>query len=157
MSSLAATAYHEAGHAVAAWRIGMTIEGIVADVGVGHIITRGPRGLYWREYLRRRLLMLYAGPEAQRWYEPASDMAADCAGDYSDAANLCVIAYGADSPLLPLVQRVAELRTRTFVRQERTVIDAVAAALICRRHLTGTAALRIMREAAAANGLAIGP
>lgn len=156
-ASLASVAYHEAGHAVAAWRIGAAIESVTADPGEGCVVIRGPRGLYWREYVRRRLLMLYAGPEAQRLHDPSTNLAVAGAGDYADAEDMVVIAHGAGSPLSPLVLRVAERRARDFVRRERAAIEAVAAALVGRRHLDGPAIAVLMRAADQTTNCAVGP
>lgn len=150
-------AYHEAGHACAVWRIGATLERVVINPpdrqgrslgSGGRVHHRGPAGVPHAEFIRRRLLMLYAGPEAQRQHDPASDVLRGGAGDYADAENLAAIGY-ASPETRAAVLRMAEREARSFVRAEWPCIDALAQALLRTPTLDGAAAIAVMRVAGA--------
>lgn len=149
-------AHHEAGHVVAAWRVGAEVESVAASAAGGLVIVRGPSGLPGREFVRRRLLVLFSGPEAERQRYPLTDTSAVGAIDYAQAVDLLTIAYGAGSPVIPLMMQVARARARAFVRRERLLIGAVAGALALRHRLDAAAIADIVRSTDPHSSLAAG-
>lgn len=154
--SLAHVAFHEAGHAVAAWRVGSEIELVTVASDHGLVITHGPTGLHWRDQLERSLLRIYAGPEAQRVFDPASDIVGDGAFDYAAADNLLAIGFGATSESGAALGRIMQREAQALVCRDWPIVAALSAALATRRQLTGPAAVLVMREAASGSGLAAG-
>ena len=103
---LAATAHHEAGHAVADSKFGFKIKQVTivpSDEAVGSARTKGLQ-LRWLEYekpTRKRIgychdliISLLAGAEAQRRFDPKSIRRHHAVGDYQSAKEVLIRLHG---------------------------------------------------------------
>ena len=149
---LESIAYHEAGHAIAARRVGCGIKkvSIVPDEESEGRVTHRPyfTGIQpdWDESPRvqRRLenmaLVCFAGPAAQRKFNPHGYRHRDAWGDHHQAMLVLGYMVGNDEELEAYL-RLVEVRATNFVRNDHTwtEIEAVAAALLERKVLTGKA------------------
>lgn len=150
-------AYHEAGHAVAARRVGCRIKkvSIVPDEDSDGRMTHGPyfKGFHpdWDNSSRvqRRLenmaFVCLAGPAAQRRFNPHGYRHQHAGQDHHDAMNLLGYMVGSDEELEAYL-RLTEVRVTNFVRNPHTwmAIEAVAAALLEREVLTGKATREVI-------------
>jgi hypothetical protein len=154
-SALAATAYHEAGHALAhhvlGWGNGEV--SIVADkecvgsarIGDGARLRRLLRQLEFGTInalliakCHEHILCLLAGKEAQRKFRPKSIRSYMARFDYSAAAEFLVSLYP-DPKERNAASRYLVLRTRNLISGAThwRMIQDLAAALLKRRTLTG--------------------
>ncbi len=150
--ALQSTAYHEAGHAVAAWDVlvrakSLSIIPDLSDGSLGRHIT-GPYFTNMRPDLdhsprvQRRLenkaLVCLAGPAAQRRFSPRGYRWVHGEGDYRQAVEL--LSYiSPESKELGAYIGLIDIRARNFVRRDDmwAAIEAVAAALLDRGEIPG--------------------
>ena len=166
---LKGVAYHEAGHAVAAWSLGCSIwkVTIVLDGSSAGKTIYGPwyrrtdSGWDGSPRVQRRLenmaLMTLAGPAAERRFNPRSRYHYEHhSGDRSHVTDLLNLMAGSDEERQAYF-RLIEARAWNFVWDPRmwTAIEAVAAALLERKVLTGKATRAvILRSIAPPSSLA---
>ncbi len=153
----ATTAYHEAGHAVAAFfldlsigRDSLTIVRKDCSAGVTQVhlqltgdpeLAAAPRT---RVRIERFAVMSLAGNTAQKKYAPRSWFAAS--SDVLGAARLLECISGGCNDILNARLRVAELEARNLVNNRWDEISAVAASLIERKALTATQVEEVIKE-----------
>jgi hypothetical protein len=152
-ASRRATAYHEAGHVVAAWHFGLSIycatiipKGDMAGSmehgsplrGIRLDIDRSDRA---RVRAEKNVIVILAGPEAQRRHNPHSWRKWHAHSDYVAAADIALhfnsSADAADAHLNWLA-----LQTRDIVSLRWHEIELVAAQLLERGAITGHEAKR---------------
>ena len=150
-----ATAFHEAGHAVAAWRLRIRLHGatIVPTIDAsGQVEYANPlRGINLeldnsnRARLRSELLMmvLLAGPEDQRQYSPRSWRSCHGGYDFGKAADLALNFNGYEDAANAYVRWV-EIRTRYMINDLWWAVEKVAGALIEQESLSGKQIKRII-------------
>jgi ATP-dependent Zn protease len=146
-----ATAYHEAGHAVVAVLLGVGLRkrgvSIIPDVEddtAGRVHTRSSlRGNPEYDNSRRirfnaedRVVVKLAGIEAQRRFNPRSVRNYHGSSDFRTAIDLLCYFVGSDAELNAYV-RLLRLRARQTVQQFWVDIEAVAAALMEKKRLSG--------------------
>jgi hypothetical protein len=153
-----ATAYHEAGHAAAAWflKIGLRSKGvsIVADdstAGRCNARLRLPKSPEvnnsdrMRLRAERRTIFLLAGMESQRKYDPRSVRHYHAHIDYSNAVDLMSY-FVHDDEELEVYLRLLVIRTRQLVALLWPRIQHLAGSLLERDSLTGTEAVAVLHQ-----------
>ena len=152
-----ATAYHEAGHAVACYYLGVKVKSatVVPDKGQGthgHVrhedMYRGldPEiDLSGRARLRmeRSIIISLAGAAAQRRYSRQSWRHDHGASDFRAAANLA-LRIGGDDDGADRFLRWLELRTDRLVQNHWQDIERVARALLERKTMNGGEIVKII-------------
>ena len=159
--TLTATAYHEAGHVVAAisHRIPFRFVTIVPDDGEGFLgrmegradpsfdcETCDPNSGRTKLMVERQVVCSLAGPEAERAFAGRCSRAG-AAGDYSDAVRWAELVHGNAKVLEAYLRFLTEL-TRCWVRTPgpNEDIKAVADALLEHRKLSSAAVRKVLRE-----------
>lgn len=154
--ALEVTAYHEAGHAIAAWRQRIAISSVTIKPGEdysGRLLfgrSRTPnldeatdRARLWSE---RRIITALAGPIAQRKYRPSSVRGWHAREDYHVAADLALHIQGSGK-LATAYLRWLNVSTEALVSANWTHIEAVAAALLEGRTIAGKDVLAVLLAA----------
>jgi ATP-dependent Zn protease len=142
-------AYHEAGHAVAACRLGFDVKKVTiipTDQAAGSMLPRGYlqfRRLEWETFTGARLGRYHdhmvAGTEAQRRYNPRSVRSLHLhhkGSDYSRVVELLFRLHGHDDDECRAAFRYLRIRTRNLV-MNWVRIEGLAKALIERKTLSG--------------------
>ena len=141
------TAFHEAGHVVAAWSRGLKIHNasIVPTPGFQGLVRYasplcGQRPDYdTSDRVRRRaeseIVVWLAGPEAQRTHSPRSWRAHHGASDFSKAIDLASRFNGSDEAMRAYLDWLA-IVTRDEIAVLWPHVEKVAHALVARRTLT---------------------
>jgi hypothetical protein len=156
-AQLRATAYHEAGHAVAAIRLRTGIRHATIVQGqdtLGHVTGGGAR---WLVEMRRgrlsasrtnaKIVEYLAGEEAARRHTGRRKLVGG-RHDHQNAVEIACAVYG-HNPSTLIYLRWMALRTREFLEQWDVWLEvkAVAAAFLRRRTLRGTDTRKITRSA----------
>jgi hypothetical protein len=160
---LESTAYHEAGHAVAAYDVRLRTKAlsIVPNDGentLGHHIGRPyftgmphpdiseipPR--MWRR-LEHRAMVCLAGPAAQRRFNPSGFRHSHAQGDYHQAVDFLSYLSGSNEAVEAHLHLV-ELRAKELIEADIhwAEIEALAAALLERKELSSTEVRQIIEE-----------
>lgn len=137
-----ATAYHEAGHAVAAWKLGyrpISASIIGADESVGEVRHENPYGNHagydgselGRLRIERAIIIRLAGPIAQKLYRPTSWRRWQGGADYAVAADLALLVWGSGE-IASAFLKWLDLRAKAFIEQNWPVVERVANALLKR-------------------------
>lgn len=135
-------AYHEAGHAVAALRLGVPVRHVTIDpenddggIVLGHVRFRS--GDKDPPSLGHRLLVIsLAGPAAQRRYAPRSPVRVNGASDFAHAqreSELC----SSDPMAARSLHHWGEREARHLVAREWWLVERIADILIRRRTISG--------------------
>lgn len=144
---LAATAYHEAGHAVAAWLFGFQIKSasiipdgdtlgcVVSNYRLPKLDEGGdvPERAIGR--MHNRCIVLMAGAEAQRRFRTTSYY-----GDSSDFEHVCNYLHLLYGPhVVQAAVKFLSARTRQLFEGEQNwrLVEYVAEALLREKHLSG--------------------
>lgn len=154
-------AHHEAGHAVAAWSVGMkprSISIVSDDVSEGMFLHRPffrslPAGWEFslppraQRKLEDRTLVALAGGAAQRRFDPGGFQWSDCKGDHDQVTQM--IMHLTDGDLgeeFSAYWKLIEIRASNFVARPDNwrVIRSVARALVKRRTLAGPELIRVI-------------
>jgi ATP-dependent Zn protease len=148
--ALESAAYHEAGHAVAAWhcRVRTKSLSIIPELdsagrhirhpyfgGINLEIDSSPRA---QRRVENMVLVCCAGPAAQRRFDPKGFRSYHAQGDWYEAINL--LSYLTDDDeVLRAHFKLVDLRARKFVALPSvwSLIEDVAGALFERHQLTG--------------------
>lgn len=157
--ALRATAYHEAGHALAAWKERLPISTISIipdeDGTLGRVTHQAPpasfqpdidAGLRVRDRIEKHAIVAFAGVEAERLVA-ARVSSESGARDRAGAAQLVAYLGGSVEEQRAYLQLLS-VRARQLVRVPhlRVPLDALATALLDRRHISGPAARKILKE-----------
>jgi ATP-dependent Zn protease len=142
-----ATAYHEAGHAVAAWCLGYrpaTASILAGDDSAGQVRHESPfpginfefDGSDWtRLKIERAIMICLAGPIAQRRHRRTSWRRWHGAADYATATELALRTYGSGE-IASAFLKWLDLRAKLLVEDHWSAIERVAIALL--KHATLT-------------------
>ncbi len=159
------TAYHEAGHMVAAWELGLSITGatIVPDPDKGHQghveVPKEDRVRYadWadeHESLYARLVTYFAGTAASVKFtdvplpDEAMQVALESPGsDYYNISDLILSVAGPDPKKQQEVGDRAQRHASFLIRARWGQVGAVAEALIERKTLDAAECRRVLEEA----------
>jgi hypothetical protein len=152
---LKATAFHEAGHAVAALALGFSVKVATIEPGSdpetgrpssGHIeydpqeILRGAeqdvRRLAVETLIKRQAIVSFAGPAAQAIARPGTRIRAGAIGDHEHIARTIGLLCR-DMESEKALRRWCENEARGLVKARWSHIEAVALALLERRTLAG--------------------
>ncbi len=137
-----ATAYHEAGHAVAAWKLGyrpVSASIIAADESVGEVRHENPYGNnaeydgseLGRLRIERAIIIRRAGPIAQKRYRPTSWRRWQGGADYAVSADLALLVSGSGE-IASAFLKWLDLRAKALIEQNWPVVERVANALLKR-------------------------
>src|SRR5262245_54406910 len=155
-----ATAYHEAGHALAAWKNGIGIRRIsIVPKGdkLGRLQRRTPlRAIHFewdgsdRARMRAEKLIevSLAGPAAQRRFKPSSFRHCQAHSDHRQAVDLADYLNG-NSEQAQLYLRWMERRASDLVANFWPLVEALALVLLERRTMTGKEAAEVFMAAQA--------
>lgn len=150
-----ATAYHEAGHCVVAWCLGLRPRR-VEIVGNRGIAAHGRAGAAAerRTGIEAEIRICLAGPIAQRLAKPHSWRHRHGAEDLWQASKLAARLHADPGEADALIHRL-EQETRAMLREERvwSMVTALAARLVADGTLEGKALRRFFAE----NGLPANP
>jgi ATP-dependent Zn protease len=142
-----ATAYHEAGHAVAAWYLGYrpaTASILAGDDSAGQVRHENPfpginfefDGSDWtRLKIERAIMICLAGPIAQRRHRRTSWRRWHGAADYAAASELALRAYGSGE-IANAFLKWLDFRAKSLVENHWSAIERVAISLL--KHATLT-------------------
>jgi hypothetical protein len=142
-----ATAYHEAGHAVAAWSVGYRPTTASIEAGndsVGQVRHEEPfPGISFefdgsdmaRLKIERAIMICLAGPIAQKRYRRSSWRKWHGVADYATATELALRACGSSDIARAFLKWLA-LRAESLVDDHWSAVERVAIALLKRSTLT---------------------
>ena len=154
---LASTAYHEAGHAVVAWRLGLKINAISivpsSDGSLGRIYHSNPlRGidLELNESMRARaraenaIMVFLAGPIAQRRFNPHGFRRYHASTDWEAAAKLLLRIAGESPKAARAYWTLLEEWTTGMVSSSWVEIETLAEAVLERQSLNASQIRRVI-------------
>ncbi len=163
----AAVAYHEAGHAAAAWRLGIEFSEVTivpAEDALGYVRRSGvvfrkqvretlelggsDRSRAWAQFRAERYAVYcFAGFAAQKRFDPRSARNSHARSDREAALEGLRFLYPPDE--IRLHWRILKMRAEAFVRGHGVwdAVTALAEALIARKTLSGEEAREIMLHA----------
>jgi hypothetical protein len=143
------TAYHEAGHAVAATAIGLGVKtvSIIPDPTRGTIdwVSGGRVTVKRCEYGDRDIIVLFAGGAAQRRHAPTSVRRFSAEGDFNKMKMLIDVGRVEDA-MRKKRQNWLKDETDRLINSQWTAIEAVANRLMQTGELTGTEVSAIFRH-----------
>jgi hypothetical protein len=162
LSTDAFVAYHEAGHAVAAWCLKLKVPSVTIvpdDDSAGHVeseredqsicdaIDRGDRWDTSRFMAEKLVMGLQAGRVAQQRYSARSVRRRHYANDLSKCVAL-LLKYDPDrvKPNARLHRLLLDQWTESLIEQHWHLVEAVAEALLERRELSGTELLKVIND-----------
>lgn len=146
---IAATAFHEAGHAVIAWSLGLRVHRVTvipskdylglavcqnALAGIKLDIDNSDRAMIKAE---KRILVALAGAAAQKKFSPRSVQSWDPSLDYQVASDIAQRIHGSDD-VVDAYLRWLQFRTEHDVAFHWPQISCVAQALIENKTLNGS-------------------
>lgn len=144
---LAVVAHHEAGHAVAAIRLGRAVASLttipdymVAEPYDGCIFLAsvgGRSGGLARSFAVANIIVSLAGPAAQRRFRPRSGVADSARGDHDDCDRLAGV-ISCDMASENALRRHCAIEARALVKANWAAVKAVAEAAMHDRILSGT-------------------
>ncbi len=150
---MSATAYHEAGHVVARWHFGFPIVHATIDAsGDYHGAVEGPNihielaeqfNEGAEQASRNFMVICFAGPEAQRAYDPDSVETWHADSD-EERAGEALSHMGYPPERTQAIDAELRLEATEFVRAHWSQIDMVARALLERREMTGEELYRVL-------------
>lgn len=150
-AALEATAYHEAGHAVAAWRQKVAIKSVSIerdDDSHGRMLFESFRvpnleTVSGRDWAERHIIVSLAGPLAQRRFRPSSARGWHGKGDYRTALDLTYELQGS-AELCTAYLDWLQILTKALVDSNWQHIEAVARALLDKREVSGNDVVSII-------------
>jgi hypothetical protein len=155
-------AFHEAGHALAAWRLGSEIILVTIRPSTwpetrlpseGRVEHRSGRGDH-RAFPHHQAIIYFAGPAAQARHDPRSGVRHDATWDHDAAENVARIACRSPASIGPFL-RLADHEARALVRAEWHCVEALAETLVARETLSGPEAVAVLAAAATRHELAM--
>jgi hypothetical protein len=144
---LAATAYHEAGHAIARWHFGYPIDRVTitpAEDYAGAVGSASPlaeleldidRSEETEQHMQQAVMVAFAGPEAQRRYDPAAFHGWQASVDYDEAMERLLWLGGTGERAMAICD-VLSSKTKDLVEANWPSIEKLAAALLEHGELT---------------------
>jgi hypothetical protein len=164
---LAATAYHEAGHAAAAWLLNIRLRKVtIVPEGdaLGYVLRRGiafpkrvretlecgaisDRDKAWAQFIaERHAVICLAGNEAQKRFNPRSVRRAHSQSDCDSALNGLLYMEGPDT--MHLYWRILTIRAKCLLNRPGIwdAVKALAEALMQQKTMSGDDSLKIMRR-----------
>jgi hypothetical protein len=151
----AATAYHEAGHAVVAWYLGVKVHNVTivpkGDTAgrmqhARRILGKYPEiddSLPAKVRMGKNLMIWLAGLAAQLRFKPRSVRSYHHAGDYIEAVVIAEHLHG-DQESADAFLRYMEIKTRNVVRTPWPQVELVASALLARDTIKGKEVTRLL-------------
>jgi hypothetical protein len=158
-SALVATAYHEAGHAVADWKLGFEITRVTivpsidhnGEKAYGYVLTRRlglklikaieDGRLTEREmgYIHGNIVAMFAGIEAQRKWNPRSVRSYHGEGDRENIVNFLVRLHSDNNREASYAFKYLRARARNFVEhgEHWRIIEDLARELLERKTMNG--------------------
>jgi hypothetical protein len=138
-----ASAYHEAGHAVAAWKLGyrsISASIVAVDDSVGEVRHENPYGNnarydgseLGRLRIERAIIIRLAGPIAQKRYRPTSWRRWQGGADYAVAADLALQVWDSGE-IASAFLKWLDLRAKALVEQNWPAVERLANALLQKR------------------------
>jgi hypothetical protein len=165
---LVATAYHEAGHAVVAWKLtlraGRNVSVIPTTDSAGHTDHFNPlMGIDLNidcsesahQMAEHAIMICLAGPISQRKFSAQSVRNWQMAGDYDQAVVIAQKLRRSDESTKALLEWLA-IRTRALVEMHWPPIERVAKALQSRKNLTASELLSEISQETVLNGEHVG-
>ncbi len=163
--ALQSTACHEAGHAVAAWRLGVRTKSLsiipkVDSLGqhvhhpyLGGINLEWDGGARAQRRAENMALVSCAGPAAQRRFSPKGFRNYHAEGDWHQAIDLLSCLSG-DAEVLSAYFKLIDLQAQKFVAAPFLweLIESLAEALLDRHRLTGKEVRAVIADSTAAAG-----
>jgi hypothetical protein len=160
---LGRTAYHEGGHAVAAWVVGLETKGasvVPKESSLGRVVYEHVEAIeVFDELLRRHLISSYAGVKAVEILtgqpiDPEDvNMDPSVQGtDWDMVMDLVLRLAGTDEEQQLLVQERAEAEALCVLKDNWRGVEAVATALLERRNLDGADLSRILQDVGCQRG-----
>jgi hypothetical protein len=155
---LRVTAYHEAGHAVASWVVGLETEGASIERqenSLGRVTFAEIEAIeVYDELMDRHLLSSYAGVKAVELYtgrptdpdDPNMDPSYK-GSDWDEVMDLTLRLAGPEESAQVALQEQAEEKAQRILREHWSGVEAVADALLRRRSLNSADLSRILKEA----------
>ena len=157
--ALRATAYHEAGHAVADWRHGFKIKRVTIVPAVNSKGMVSGKDFRFRDleygrltgnrigYYHDRIICCLAGGEAQRRFNPRSFRTHHTASDIESVKELLFRLHSDQEKEAFHAMKYLQARARNFVRfsMNRQMIEDLAKALLERRSMTGEEVAETLR------------
>jgi hypothetical protein len=152
------TAYHEAGHAVASWVVGLEMEGASIEQqesSLGRVTFADIEAMeVYDELMDRHLVSSYAGVKAVELYtgrptdpdDPNMDPRYQ-GSDWDGVMDLTLALGGPEESAQADVQERAEEKAQRILRENWRGVQAVAEALFTHRNLDSADLSRIMDEA----------
>ncbi|UCI17872.1 hypothetical protein FJ970_22595 [Mesorhizobium sp. B2-1-8] len=165
---LRVVAYHEAGHAVAGYKKGWTIESVTTIPGEDDRGTYDGLATTTKEFatadivthqsaawsrVAEGMIISMAGPAAQRKFAPTSKVPSGARGDEEDidkALALMATSYSSEMAL----RRFCVIEARELINRDWRSVEVLAAALIRERRLEGSRVRELLDEVAAAEAAA---
>lgn len=159
MEDRRATAYHEAGHAVAAWWLGLRFRGVSIrpdDESEGRLtwhtlparfqpdVNLTPRG---EQLLGQRTVVSLAGGIAQEIATGTPWDECGVGGDVQNTVTFGLYASGGDDQECELYCDLMAHRARRIIRRQWAAVEAVAQALLEREQLTEDEVLAVALDA----------
>ena len=158
MADATTTAYHEAGHVVATWLFGygsaiervsiIPKEDFLGVLQGGSPLSnmdpdrdKSPEVL---EALENDVVILYAGPAAQKQYSPDSWHDFHGAKDFDDANDLVSRYSGGDLETEEALQKKLYKQAERLIQEHWEEVEAVAKVLLQRKELIGQEAVRVL-------------
>lgn len=136
-----ASAYHEAGHAVAAWKLGyrsISASIAAADESTGEVRHENPfpgenldvvESALVRSRVERAIIIRLAGPIAQKRYRPTSWRRWQGGADYAVAADLALRVCGSGE-IASAFLKWLDLRAKALIEQHWPAVERLANALL---------------------------
>jgi hypothetical protein len=151
--TLAATAYHEAGHAVVGWRLDLCprLVSIVPGEGyqgrcIGGAVRVNPEAVLSDKQFRRiekYAIVTLAGREAQRKFAPTSMRRHHTRSDYDQATDVAFLLNGPNEAMRNAHMKLLCLRAKGVVEANWHIIKGVANALMAEKQIDGSRILPI--------------
>lgn len=150
-------AFHESGHALAAWRLGACLEYVSIEHSAAWA-DRDGNSLGFVKYhwpntdkipgklLEEKALISCAGPAAQKIYAPKSDIAAARKDDYENLNKIATL-YCRNPRSVGPFRNLAKFEATYIVHMYWHCVSALASELVRRGYLDGTEATAIMESA----------
>jgi hypothetical protein len=160
--TLESTAYHEAGHMVAAFHLGVPIRQATIVPGDGYLGKVKHQPLFppieieagdtrrIEAKISKRIIICLAGPAAQRRHRRSSWRLWHGKGDYETAADLAQTLNSGDEKATDAYLKWLSLRAERLIDHDWPLVTACAERLMSRKTLSRREVLQVIEEATSA-------